>query len=201
MWGQVDFGVIYISNKCGGVLWGMVFGIGVLMCWGLCGNEVFGGGYCVVFVLESGFNVNMGMLIKFNMLFDWQVYVGFDGLFGMIMFGCQVDLMDDVVICYLNVFWNCSLYVFYVGNLDSLINGYQIENVVKYWSLEWYGICVGVLYGFIGLDVIGYSVGVYVIYDCGLLLVGVMYMMIQCCVFDLYNYFGWIWFFDQMLFV
>ncbi|MCM3155806.1 porin, partial [Priestia megaterium] len=134
MWGQVDSGVTYISNKRGGASWGTASGIGAPTRWGLRGNEALGGGYRAVFALESGFNVNTGMLIKSNTLFYRQAYVGLDGPFGTITFGRQADLMDDVAIRYSNAFWNRSLYAFHAGNLDSLTNGYQIENAVKYRS-------------------------------------------------------------------
>ncbi|EGC99278.1 porin, partial [Burkholderia sp. TJI49] len=87
LWGQVDSGITYISNKRGGASWGTASGIGSPTRWGLRGNEDLGGGYRAVFALESGFNVNTGALIKTNTLFDRQAYVGLDGPLGTLTLG------------------------------------------------------------------------------------------------------------------
>ncbi|HEF4733502.1 porin [Burkholderia multivorans] len=199
LWGQVDSGITYISNKRGGSSWGTASGIGSPTRWGLRGNEDLGGGYRAVFALESGFNVNTGALIKTNTLFDRQAYVGLDGPLGTLTLGRQSDLMDDVAIRYSNAFWNRSLYSFHAGNLDSLTNGYQIENAVKYRSPDWYGVRVGALYGFAGSDASGHSAGAYATYDRGPLSAGVTYMTTKRRVLDLYNYFGWTRFLGQTL--
>lgn len=51
---------------------GMLLLIGeVLLCFGLCGVEVFGGGYCMFFVFENGFVLNLGVLNYGGCLFGW----------------------------------------------------------------------------------------------------------------------------------
>jgi predicted porin len=199
LWGQVDSGLTYISNKKGGSSVGTASGIGSPTRWGLQGSEDLGGGYRTVFMLESGFNINSGTLIKTNTLFDRQAYVGIDGPFGTLTFGRQSDLMDDVAIRYSNAFWNRNLYSFHAGNLDSLTNGYQIENAVKFRSTSFAGVHFGGMYGFTGSDATGHTIGAYTTYDTGPLSMGVTYMSTKRRVLDMYTYFGFTSFLGQTL--
>jgi predicted porin len=199
LWGQVDSGLTYLSNKKGGSTIGTASGIGAPTRWGLDGREDLGGGYRTVFKLESGFNVNTGTLIKANTLFDRQAYVGIDGPTGLLTFGRQSDLMDDVAIRYSNAFWNRNLYSFHAGNLDSLTNGYQIENAVKYRSPDFFGVHLGGMYGFAGSDATGHTAGAFATYDNGPLSAGITYMTTKRRVLDLYTYFGFTQFLGQTL--
>ncbi|SDR53978.1 Outer membrane protein (porin) [Paraburkholderia fungorum] len=199
LWGQVDSGLTYISNKKGGSALGAASGIGAPTRWGLTGSEDLGGGTKAVFMLESGFNVNTGALIKSGILFDRQAYAGLDGPYGTLTLGRQSDLMDDVAIRYSNAFWNRNLYAYHAGNLDSLTNGYQIENAVKYKSPNWFGVRAGAMYGFSGSDATGHTAGAFVTYDNGPLSAGITYMATQRRVLDLYTYFGYTSFLGQTL--
>ncbi|WP_179402781.1 porin [Burkholderia guangdongensis] len=199
LWGQVDSGLTYLSNKKGGSTIGTASGIGAPTRWGLDGREDLGGGYRAVFKLESGFNVNTGTLIKPNTLFDRQAYVGIDGPTGTLTLGRQSDLMDDVAIRYSNAFWNRSLYSYHAGNLDSLTNGYQIENAVKYRSPDLYGVHVGGMVGFTGSDATGHTAGAFATYDRGPLSAGITYMTTKRRVLDMYTYFGFTQFLGQTL--
>ncbi|WP_321815944.1 MULTISPECIES: porin [unclassified Paraburkholderia] len=199
LWGQVDSGLTYINNKKGGSSFGTASGIGSPTRWGFTGKEDLGGGYKAIFMLESGFNINTGNLIKSNTLFDRNAYVGMETPYGTLTFGRQADLMDDVAIRYSNAFWNRNLYAFHSGNLDSLTNGYQIENAVKYRSPDFYGFHAGAMYGFTGSDATGHSSGGYLTYDNGPLSAGVTYMTTQRRVLDMYTYFGFTSFLGQTL--
>ncbi|SMG55703.1 porin [Paraburkholderia susongensis] len=199
LWGQVDSGLTYINNKKGGSSFGTASGIGSPTRWGFTGKENLGNGYAAIFTLESGFNINTGNLIKSNTLFDRNAYVGVESPYGTLTLGRQADLMDDVAIRYSNAFWNRNLYAFHAGNLDSLTNGYQIENAVKYRSPDFYGFHVGGMYGFAGSDATGHTAGGYATYDNGPLSAGVTYMTTKGRVLDMYTYFGFTSFLGQSL--
>ncbi|MFT4065962.1 porin [Paraburkholderia sp.] len=199
LWGQVDSGLTYISNKKGGSTIGTASGIGSPTRWGLQGKEDLGQHYTALFALESGFNINTGTLIKPNTLFDRQAYVGIDSPYGALTLGRQSDLMDDVAIRYSNAFWNRNLYAFHAGNLDSLTNGYQIENAVKYKSPNMAGFRVGGMYGFAGSDATGHTAGGFATYDNGPLSAGVTYMTTKRRTLDMYTYFGFTSFLGQTL--
>jgi predicted porin len=199
LWGQVDSGLTYINNKKGGSSFGTASGIGSPTRWGFTGKEDLGGGYEAIFMLESGFNINTGNLIKSNTLFDRNAYVGVQSPYGTLTLGRQSDLMDDVAIRYSNAFWNRNLYSFHAGNLDSLTNGYQIENAVKYRSPDLHGFHVGGMYGFSGSDATGHTAGGYATYDYGPLSAGVTYMTTKRRVLDMYTYFGFTNFLGQSL--
>jgi predicted porin len=201
LWGQVDSGLTYISNKKGADTIGTASGIGAPTRWGINGHEDLGGGYAALFSLESGFNVNTGALIKgsTNTLFDRQAYVGVATPYGTLTLGRQSDLMDDIAIRYSNAFWNRNLYAYHAGNLDSLTNGYQIENAVKYRSPDFYGLHAGGMYGFSGSDATGHTSGAYLTYDQGPFSAGVTYMTTKHRALDMYTYFGFTRFLGQSL--
>jgi len=199
LWGQVDSGLTYINNKKGGSSFGTASGIGAPTRWGFTGKEDLGDGYKAIFMLESGFNINTGSLLKSNTLFDRNAYVGIESPYGTLTFGRQADLMDDVAIRYSNAFWNRNLYAFHAGNLDSLTNGYQIENAVKYRSPDFYGFHAGGMYGFSGSDATGHTAGGYATYDNGPLSAGVTYMTTKGRALDMYTYFGFTSFLGQTL--
>ena len=199
LWGQVDSGLTYINNKKGGSSFGTASGIGSPTRWGFTGKEDLGSGYSAIFMLESGFNINTGSLIKSNTLFDRNAYVGVESPYGTLTLGRQADLMDDVAIRYSNAFWNRNLYAFHAGNLDSLTNGYQIENAVKYRSADFHGFHIGGMYGFAGSDATGHTAGGYASYDNGPLSAGVTYMTTKGRALDMYTYFGFTSFLGQSL--
>jgi predicted porin len=63
--------------------------------WGLMGSEDIGGGLKANFVLESGFNVDVGGSAQGGLLFGRNAYVGLSGGFGEIRLGRQVTNMAN----------------------------------------------------------------------------------------------------------
>lgn len=64
--------------------------------WGLRGTEDLGGGLKAVFLLESGFNADVGTLGQGGRLFGRQGYVGLGGGWGAVRLGRQYTPMDDI---------------------------------------------------------------------------------------------------------
>lgn len=64
--------------------------------WGLRGTEDLGGGLKAMFVLENGFNADVGTLGQGGRLFGRQGYVGLGGGWGAVRLGRQYTPMDDI---------------------------------------------------------------------------------------------------------
>ena len=64
--------------------------------WGLRGSKDLGGGLKAVFLLESGFNADVGTLGQGGRLFGRQGYVGLAGGWGALRLGRQYSPMDDI---------------------------------------------------------------------------------------------------------
>lgn len=64
--------------------------------WGLRGTEDLGGGLKAMFVLESGFNADVGTSGQGGRLFGRQGYVGLGGGWGAVRLGRQYTPMDDI---------------------------------------------------------------------------------------------------------
>jgi predicted porin len=64
--------------------------------WGLRGVEDLGGGLRANFVLESGFNADVGTSGQGGRLFGRQAYLGLGGAWGTVRLGRQYTPMDDI---------------------------------------------------------------------------------------------------------
>ncbi len=64
--------------------------------WGLRGTEDLGGGLKAMFLLENGFNADVGTLGQGGRLFGRQGYVGLGGGWGAVRLGRQYTPMDDI---------------------------------------------------------------------------------------------------------
>lgn len=95
LYGVVDSGVEYVSNTnaAGKSLVKVPSLTGsVPSRFGFKGGESLGGGLEAVFVLESGFSPDTGVLGQGGRVFGRQSYVGLKGAFGTIMFGRQLNM-------------------------------------------------------------------------------------------------------------
>lgn len=185
IYGTIDDGLTYVSNQGGGRLFKMDAGIGQPDRFGLKGREDLGGGLAAVFQLEQGFNTSTGALINSGVEWNRQAYVGLsDSKLGTLTIGHQTDFMQDVAIRYSNGFWHHNLYAYHPGNLDNLANSSQIDNAVKWNSVNYNGLSGGMMYGFAGGNALGRTAGGYVKYENGPLSLAATYVSINKRTFD-----------------
>lgn len=150
---------MYVDGYCL-VVWLQNYGILFLQV-GIKGYEDFGGGWCVLFKFEQGFNFNDGIVIVFGYVFFCGVYVGFVGLVGIVMFGCQFSVLFDKMLFY-DLFWY-GLYsgqgvfvLMYVNFIDYLVKyqllmfvGFDVEVFVVIFGVVG-NMCVGCVFEFGG---------------------------------------------------
>lgn len=94
LYGIMDFAVSYYNNASqGGSFIGVPTLTGELPSrWGIRGVEDVGGGYKILFVLESGFQPGTGALNYGGRLFGRQAYVGVSSAYGMLALGRQMNM-------------------------------------------------------------------------------------------------------------
>lgn len=115
--------------------------------WGIRGSDDLGGGLKSVFVLESGFAPDSGVMNQGNRLFGRQSFVGLQGRWGEVAFGRQYTMLFwarlDTDILTSNVYG--------IGSLDSYIPNARADNAISYRG-KFGGLSVGATYSF-GRDV------------------------------------------------
>jgi len=89
LFGVVDVGLVHESGSAAGSLDKLTSGIGSGSRWGLRGSEDLGTGLSAIFLLESGFQADTGVLGQGGALFGRQAYVGLKGGWGMVNLGRQ----------------------------------------------------------------------------------------------------------------
>lgn len=121
IYGVVDVYMVYQKSIVGGkdILFWVMGNNGQMISWfGFKGVEDLGGGYCVSFNLEIGFDFSIGGLQNSYCYFDCQFWVGFGGGFGEVCVG-----------------WQNSVMFFYLGNMDVfgvVIYGLVYNNFVNW---------------------------------------------------------------------
>lgn len=144
IYGFILGGVGYFINQGGLYNFEVFLGINQNLCIGFCGQEDLGGGICVIFMLENGFNMMIGVVLQSGCLFGCQFWVGlvFNSM-GIMILGCQYEVVKD----YLGLVVIVSNGV-YIGDNDNGYNNLCVQNLVKYVSLMFNDFNVIVLYGF-----------------------------------------------------
>lgn len=98
--------------------------------WGLRGVEDLGGGLKATFLLESGFNADVGTLGQGGRLFGRQGYVGLGGQWGTVRLGRQYTPMDDVASIIGTKVYDVVSVVPIIGNGDYN----RVDNAITYVS-------------------------------------------------------------------
>lgn len=185
IYGSFDVGVVYINNFNGGLVLCLDQGMMQLDCIGFCGIEDLGGNLKVIFQLEVGFYIDSGVIFNLFKLFNCYSIIGLLGDFGVVILGYMFDVVFDYVGKLFNGFQLINWYLFYLGNLDSLVNIYQFDNVVCYIFLILGGFQGSLMYGFgevVGDSSNGCNVSVGGIYINGLFCVVLVYLKLNNCV-------------------
>lgn len=98
--------------------------------WGLRGVEDLGGGLKATFLLESGFNADVGTLGQGGRLFGRQGYVGLGGGWGTVRLGRQYTPMDDIASIAGTKVYDVMSVVPIIGNGDYN----RVDNAITYVS-------------------------------------------------------------------
>lgn len=152
IYGVVDVSLFYINKIfIGGKDMGgqMVFDFGLMkgLCLGVKGVEDLGGGIKVLFIIENGFSVDIGEVGQKGVLWGCQVIVGLLGNFGMVLVGCQNDILGEIGGISLVGDFGGVVSCVYLLNLDC-INGECVNNFICYNILNFGGFSGSVIYGF-----------------------------------------------------
>ena len=150
IYGVVDTGVEYLNHvgtEGSSVVRQPSFAATVPSRWGIRGTEALSGGLKGVFVLESGFAPDSGVLNQGNRLFGRQAFVALQGGWGELGFGRQYTMLFwarlDTDILTSNVYG--------IGSIDSYIPNTRADNAISYRG-KFGGLSVGATYSF-GRDV------------------------------------------------
>lgn len=150
LYGSIDAGLLYLNNAGGHSVWQQYNGALSNTYFGLRGSEDLGGGYSVIFRLQSAFAINSGAFSRNESLFNRQAFVGLKNeKYGTLTLGRQFDSVVDYL---------APLAVAGSGNgvnvalhpldNDNLSNQRSIANAVKFESANYAGFHFGGLYGF-----------------------------------------------------
>jgi len=150
LYGIVDAGLVYNSNKAGQSLYGFQSGAAYGDRWGLKGSEDLGSGTTAFFDLENGFNIGTGAFGASNTEFNRQAFVGIGNTqYGSLSFGRQYEAITDLLESYSPDFSGGG--GVYAGDLSNFDNSIRINNSVKYKTITWNGFTAEALYGFGGV--------------------------------------------------
>jgi len=147
IYGSLDAGVAYVSNLNGKSATRVDQGTMQPDRFGFRGVEDLGGGLKAVFQLEGGFATDTGASINATKLFNRTTMVGLSGNFGSVTLGNMPDIVFDYAGKLSNGFQLTNFYLFHPGNLDTLANTYQYNNVVRYTSPTMKGLTVSAMVG------------------------------------------------------
>lgn len=148
LYGTVDDSIQYTSNQGGHSNVQTVQGGLGSSKWGLNGAEDIGGGTSIIFKLESGFNLNNGVLGNNGALFGRRAYVGGTGSYGTLTLGRQYDLSFDTLCPYSAACKFDGGLGSQIGDLNNVYGDFNISNSVKYQSPSLKGFQLSLLYGF-----------------------------------------------------
>ncbi len=102
LYGVADIGLEFLNqaNANGNTLTRMSAGNVSGSRWGLRGTEDLGGGVKGIFVLESGFDLDTGVMGQSGRLFGRQAFVGVEHPWGRLTLGRQQNTLYDLLINY-----------------------------------------------------------------------------------------------------
>lgn len=147
IYGSLDAGVAYVSNLNGQSTVRVDQGTMQPDRFGFRGVEDLGGGLKAVFQLEGGFATDTGASVNATKLFNRTTMVGLSGNFGSVTLGNMPDIVFEYAGKLSNGFQLTNFYLFHPGNLDTLANTYQYNNVVRYTSPTMKGLTVSAMVG------------------------------------------------------
>ncbi|TDY23436.1 putative porin [Paraburkholderia sp. BL6665CI2N2] len=110
--------------------------------WGLKGTEDLGGGVKALFLLESGFYSNNGVLNQGGAMFGRQAYVGLSNAIGTVTLGRQYDPVVDMYGPFLAAPQWGGYMTSHPGDLDNALNSRRINNSIKFRSANYHGLTV-----------------------------------------------------------
>lgn len=146
LFGTVDDGIQYASNQNGHTAIQMQAGGMGSSKWGLTGTEDIGGGARILFKLESGYNLNTGVLGNNGALFGRRAYVGATGTLGTVTVGRQYDASFDAL-CPLSA--ACKFdggLGAQASDLNNIFGNFNISNAIKYVTPNMQGFQLALLY-------------------------------------------------------
>lgn len=146
LYGLIDAGLTYINNQGGNHLYAFQDGANFGNRWGMRGTEDLGNGYKAVFQLENSFSLGTGQFRSGGAEFGRQAFVGISTPYGTVTAGRQYDFIYDYINQY-NLNGYASVYAGHMGDFDR-ISGHQINNSVKFRSVEYNGFSFAGMYGF-----------------------------------------------------
>ncbi|WP_321967881.1 porin [Burkholderia cepacia] len=152
LYGIIDNGLQYVSNKGGGRAFQFNSGWMSGSRWGLQGDEELGAGVRAIFQLEDGFNGGNGLIQQPGRLFGRQAFMGISlPEIGTVTFGRQYSpVVDFVEFQYLVAQPLEGSSACHLADMDGLCNGERINNSIKFKSIEYGGFTFGGLYSFGG---------------------------------------------------
>ncbi len=154
LYGIIDSGVNYTNNvQTAKTATGLTGGHQIAMIeggsaglqgsrWGLRGSEDLGGGLKAIFVLESGFYSNNGVMNQGGALFGRQAYVGLSNPIGTVTLGRQYDPVVDLYGPFLAAPQWGGYMSSHPGDLDNALNSRRINNSIKFRSANYRGLTV-----------------------------------------------------------
>lgn len=159
LYGVVDDGINYTTNvQTARTSTGFTGGRQVAMIeggsaglqgsrWGLTGTENLGGGVKALFLLESGFYSNNGVLNQGGAMFGRQAYVGISTRVGTVTLGRQYDPVVDLYRPYLSSPQWGGYMMAHPGDLDNAQNSRRTNNSIKLRSEAWHGLTAEAILG------------------------------------------------------
>lgn len=145
VYGLLDVGLTRLSNSGGQATWLVDTGVQQANRLGFRGEEDLGGGQRALFVLESGFALDTGMLGQGGLIFGRQAWLGLQSPYGVISLGRQYDFMVEELANAATAANIGGLYAWHLGDVDR-IAGERLNNALKYQFKSSGGFNIGVLY-------------------------------------------------------
>lgn len=130
LYGVADIGVEFLNhaNANGNTLTRMNSGNVSGSRWGLRGAEDLGGGTKAIFAIESGFDLDTGVMSQGGRLFGRQAFVGLSNQWGQLTLGRQQNTLYDLLINYEPMVLAAR---YSALGLDSTLVG-RYDNTTKY---------------------------------------------------------------------
>jgi predicted porin len=167
LFGMIDSGLSYVSNRAGHSNWQTDDGINGPNLWGFIGREDLGGGTRAIFNLVNQFSLNSGAFLPGQSIFTRNAFVGLSNdRYGTLTFGNQYDFMvdalynskDDPAIYTSHLygqgagpFQKLALPGNATGDFDWYRAAGRLTNSVKYVTPNVAGLSAGAMYGFGGV--------------------------------------------------
>jgi general bacterial porin, GBP family len=147
LYGLIDEGLSFNSNQGGSRNYFAASSVMQGSRWGMLGMEDLGGGLKATFRLESGFDLNSGVMSQGSRLFGRQAYVGLISNYGTLTLGRQYDPVVDYVqplslVAFMGAYGGHPL------DNDNLQDTYRVNNAVKLRTATYGGASAEAMYAF-----------------------------------------------------